>query len=563
MALNKINKMMIDGLDADLNSINEELIQKAKKQENYLIETLRAGTANVLLVGDSITAGVGSPNYSVPPTNPIIFTDTDGTVYREADYINGGWANWFRYYLSEYYPTSTFRNIAIGGKSTRWWYDRRNLIFTETYDTVFVALGANDRWDTNNPTQFKQYLTDFITYLKLKCNYIVLICTPIHTKKGEEIDYMRFSMEKINKVIKEVSQEQEIPLVDTYTYFKQYIDIHKVDEYSLIHTDGVHPNNGGYYLMWENIKNVMNLQKPNDQTNDGIIYVDNTIPLEFRHTTGTQEKPFFRLSKALNYIRALPKGKYKIHIKQGNSYVDEGDIVIKDCDVEIISSNPSGSVNIKSMTVDNANVNFNGYLLVIDNIKLLNGSEMGISKFYNGGTSSITGVTIDGNSKCRILDFTVENKQTTPFEVLGNSVLEIWNIPKTLNNNNYPFTLDNSVLNISAGDLNKITGTPNLIGSSLIAYNNSIHLIKARTGINSTTPASSFQGGKITIVHYTASENGGFPELKGGTLVTDLSVGSVSTLARQYFYPALSDNIYVRHWNGTAWATFKQVQITA
>lgn len=545
-----------------LDAESQELEQKAKKQENHLIRQLREQTGSILLVGDSITAGVGSSHYSIPGNNPIIFTDTDGTVYREASYYNGGWGSWFRNYIETYYPNTDFRNIAIGGKSTRWFYDRRDLIFTkDSYDTIFLATGANDTWDTNNPSQFKQYLTDFIVYLKEKCNYLVLVCTPIRTKKGEETDYFRFSMDKINKVMKEVALEQELPFIDTYTYSKDYVEIYKINEYAITTQDGVHPNDSGYRIMWDYISSQMNLLKPNDQTNDGIVYVDNTADHTL-YTNGTKEKPFYRFFRALEYVRSLPKGKYIIHIKQGQTYSDEGSIEISDCELDIVSSDPAQSVNFASLTFDNAKVNFKGYVLVLNYSEVKNNSDVAVSKFYNGGSSNQSGLLVDENSHCKILDFVIENKQINPFVVSNNSVLEIWNIPKvSLNNNNKSFKLIDSVLRINSSDLSKISGNPTLEGNSFISYNSSLTVVKGRTDITINTPANSFEAGKITIIHFTVEENGGFPGNNGGKLTTDLSSGGVTTLVKQYFEPANADSIFVRHWNGFSWSTFKQIQL--
>lgn len=220
---------------------------------NLMSRLLNGQVTKIKLIGDSITEGNGARNYIRPPaTNPIIFNDGAGNIFREPDYSVKGWANSFRNFIATDFPKVQFINAGIGGKSTRWANANKEHWISESEDVVFVMLGTNDRWDNESPEAFKLSLESFLAYVDARSNIMIVMTAP-PTRNDESGSY-KFGMKKVDQVITEVSKR------NGYTHISHYREILSYSERSgatlktLIEENGSHPNNEGYDVMWKIIQ---------------------------------------------------------------------------------------------------------------------------------------------------------------------------------------------------------------------------------------------------------------------------------------------------------------------
>ncbi len=121
-------------------------------------------------------------------------------------------------------------------------------------DIVVILLGANDAKDVNwlTPTEFKAQYIDLVnSYLELASHPRVILCTPTAAVKklgkgdGENYiyDISLPVLREIADIVREVSKEMELPLIDLYKETE--------GRKELFLWDGLHPNGKGCELISE------------------------------------------------------------------------------------------------------------------------------------------------------------------------------------------------------------------------------------------------------------------------------------------------------------------------
>lgn len=233
----------------------------------------------ICLIGDSITQGMGSSGfqqydavidgqtYNVRgngPNNPNATTDykigeylwtSGGRRWYEA--LDGnGWAQLFKNYMKEKFKIIV-RNFGMSGIDSK---DLKYVInnFMDTsynFDCIVLMIGTNDR-QYNNLESFYTNINDTIKTIK---NYgkdlIILACIPASIKNEQEF---RIHMEDVHNALRNISCENKIPFISVYNLFIDYCSNKGITIDSLL-SDGVHPNDNGYQVMFQLISNAMGI----------------------------------------------------------------------------------------------------------------------------------------------------------------------------------------------------------------------------------------------------------------------------------------------------------------
>lgn len=230
---------------------------------NYLSNKIKnKDVVDVYIVGDSISAGVGSSGYNL--TTTPIFTDKTGVTYYEPNHTSPSWANKLRKYLARVGSISTFFNGAIGGKSAKFFNENKNLYMPDNKDVVFVMLGTNDRVASASPAEFKTNLTELLSHVESKSNFMVVMsANPV---KADYDDQGNFTQEEANAVIVDICETNNYLLINhfTETTAKMYAKNYKISD---ILADNAHPNDKGYALYWDTIQKALGI-------NDTLEYYD-------------------------------------------------------------------------------------------------------------------------------------------------------------------------------------------------------------------------------------------------------------------------------------------------
>lgn len=233
----------------------------------------------ICLIGDSITQGAGSSgfqqydavidgkSYNVRGNGPNNPNATSG--YKIGEYLwtsggrrwyealdGNGWAQLFKNYMNEKFKIIV-RNFGMSGIDSE---DLKYFInnFMDTYynfDCIVLMIGTNDR-QYDNLEAFYTNMNDTIKTIK---NYgkdlIIMACIPASI--GNEKDF-RIHMEDIHNALRYISCENKIPFISVYNLFIDYCSNKGITIDSLL-SDGLHPNDEGYKVLFKLISNAMGI----------------------------------------------------------------------------------------------------------------------------------------------------------------------------------------------------------------------------------------------------------------------------------------------------------------
>ena len=243
--------------------------------------TLNAPSYNyrICLVGDSITQGMGSSGfhqydavidgktYNVRgngPNNPNATSDykigeylwtSGGRRWYEA--LDGnGWAQLFKNYMKEKFDIIV-RNFGMSGiNSGDLKYFINNFMDTKyNFDCVVLMIGTNNR-EVGNLESLYADMNDIIKTIK---NYgkdlIIMACIPASIANEKTFSV---HMEDVHNALRNISCENKIPFISVYNLFIEYCSNKGIKIDTLL-SDGLHPNNEGYKVMFQLISNAMGI----------------------------------------------------------------------------------------------------------------------------------------------------------------------------------------------------------------------------------------------------------------------------------------------------------------
>lgn len=239
----------------------------------------------ICLIGDSITQGVGSTgfqqydavidgqHYNVRgngPNNPNATSNykigqylwtSGGRRWYEA--IDGrGWAQLFKNYMAEKFSVDV-RNFGMSGINSGDLDAFVNNFLSVSYhfDCIVLMIGTNNRGKEN----LESFYNDMNNTIKTIKNYgkDLIILANIPASIENEKNYP-FHMEDIHNVLRNISCENKIPFISVYDLFMDYCSNKDIEIDTLL-TDGLHPNDEGYRVMFQLITKAMGIavKRPN------------------------------------------------------------------------------------------------------------------------------------------------------------------------------------------------------------------------------------------------------------------------------------------------------------
>ena len=260
---------------------NKEINEKIKKSEDSISE-LQQKMINIKdiqskivlreikkikLIGDSITQGVGGTGFTESYGDGDVFLIVD-----ELDTDQGGrkfkvnttgycWANLLKKYLEDKFKV-TVSNWGNRGMSAGRWMNMghrdesgeyKNCIeqlIEENDDLIICMIGTNDRtYDTyNNYINAMQQLINYITITRNK--KLVLVSSIPASIENETNGKQNFHMEDVDNIITALAGKNKIFSISLYRKMMQYCSLKNIEMDNLL-TDGLHPNDNGYEIMFK------------------------------------------------------------------------------------------------------------------------------------------------------------------------------------------------------------------------------------------------------------------------------------------------------------------------
>lgn len=243
--------------------------------------TLNAPAYNyrICLLGDSITQGMGSSGfqqydavidgqtYNVRgngPNNPNATSDykigeylwtSGGRRWYEA--LDGnGWAHLFKNYMNEKFKIIV-RNFGMSGINSG---DLKYFIndFMDTkynFDCFVLMIGTNNREKGNLESLYADMNDTIKTIKNYGKDLIIMACIPASIANENTF---RVHMEDVHNALRNISCENKIPFISVYNLFIDYCSNKGIKIDTLL-SDGLHPNNEGYKVMFQLISNAMGI----------------------------------------------------------------------------------------------------------------------------------------------------------------------------------------------------------------------------------------------------------------------------------------------------------------
>lgn len=148
-------------------------------------------------------------------------------------------------------------NDGINGSSTNSWLNSVKLSesIKKSDNYVFVQLGTNDRIRSSNNTiatftsNLKKIVDDIDSLSEGNAKTVLMSANAVTQSESVESAYY-CTMKTINSVIKAVSDEKQVGFISNFEHTQQL----KIDGVSYL-ADGLHPNDFGYRVIFENIRN--------------------------------------------------------------------------------------------------------------------------------------------------------------------------------------------------------------------------------------------------------------------------------------------------------------------
>lgn len=225
-ALLWMNKVEEDKKSAELRALNQKLFQeeqekqttlKQQEAEDSFYQKLADGfDVNVLIVGDSISAGTG--------------TQTDGKQ----------WFSQLQSYLRTINSGKvSITNVSMGGNTSYAGYVRTSALNDEKgYDLAIICYGQNDSADG--------FSTNYESIIRaIRSKYPD--CSIISILESSQQTYT----EKMT-TIQNICEHYGIPVADTIAAFNN-----SGEAYEDLSNDGVHPNDAGQEIYFETVKSVI------------------------------------------------------------------------------------------------------------------------------------------------------------------------------------------------------------------------------------------------------------------------------------------------------------------
>lgn len=235
---------------------DEEKAASVKSEESEFYNLLlEQKITSIKLLGDGITAGYGHSAYSAPDGGRIIFHG-NGETYREAGYEFDSWANQLRNYASKpEFGEVDVINAGIRDKTADWTLRNLDRLLKTKEEAVIVMIGTDDRIFITLE-EYEATMRKLLAVADERSESMIVMSPP---PSKEDLQPYKFTMKEINEVLKNISEEKGYTFISQFDAFQEQME-NGVKYESLMQTATSNPQNDGYELIWQTMKQELDLQ---------------------------------------------------------------------------------------------------------------------------------------------------------------------------------------------------------------------------------------------------------------------------------------------------------------
>ena len=257
------NTADISNLKTKNTEINSQLENKI--EETFYSKLLKGKITKIKIIGDSNWEGTGVIEHIAIPTsdngNPKIF-DNGTIAYWEPEHDCRCFVNYFRKYINENFPSVTFINASIGGKTAKFADENKQYWVGDNEDVLFVTLGTNDKYPETFE-EYKTHLVNFLGYCATKCN-LLIVGTPVYAAN----DYTNGVIDSANKFTTDDMEKFMAKQWAKKGYFhismlqgmKKLAELYNYEPNQLVNIDRVHLNADGHYIAWNVLQDYLGIK---------------------------------------------------------------------------------------------------------------------------------------------------------------------------------------------------------------------------------------------------------------------------------------------------------------
>ncbi len=220
-----------------------------ENDEFSILKLLFEGNKQIKLIGDSITHGVGGTGFT--QDGNLIMSANSTSWYENTNGVC--WANMFKAYVENKFPTCTVKNWGTRSESycslVTSNVDKLNQLVEDEDDLIIMMFGTNDRDHSKSITDMITYAREVIEYITVTMNKPLILMTSLPASVNNESTKI-FHLEDVDNVNTYLSNEYSLKHVSIYREIIKRAAVKNeiIDQYL---SDGLHPNDLGYTLMFE------------------------------------------------------------------------------------------------------------------------------------------------------------------------------------------------------------------------------------------------------------------------------------------------------------------------
>ena len=202
----------------------------------------------IKLIGDSITMGAqGTGVNDADENNDLIYTTSTRSYYENT--AGHCWANSLRDYFAEKFGC-VVKNYGVTGSTSYSILANIDSIVRDEDDICIVSIGINDRQKATK-AETKARIEGIYEAIREKGKKCILMSQiPESISNEEKYIENNYHSEDLDIILQTIAMEKNIEYISMYKLMNDYLTNHNITVESLLSSDGIHPNDYGYDVMF-------------------------------------------------------------------------------------------------------------------------------------------------------------------------------------------------------------------------------------------------------------------------------------------------------------------------
>ena len=260
----KMNETMInaekafDKANKNASDINTLIAVKTSRISDIMKPLFADGSnLQIKLIGDSITMGAqGTGVNDNDSSNDLIYTSSSRSYYENT--AGRCWANSLRDYLKAKFGC-TVKNYGVTGSTSWAILNYIDDIVHDEDDICVVCIGINDRAKTTKEETKNRITSIYDSIISKGKKCILMSEIPSSLSNESKYSIQNYHCEDIDIIYQQIAAEKDIEYISLYKLFNYYTETKNITIESLLSSDGLHPNDSGYDVIFRLITNALGL----------------------------------------------------------------------------------------------------------------------------------------------------------------------------------------------------------------------------------------------------------------------------------------------------------------